>query len=285
MNIENNSMLMGIAHEGSLRSLLDNHAAMTEKTNSTRTRTESISSNTPDELSVKESFVSVVAETIALFVVLLLAVSIIVIWAATFCYTRFGWICCLPGSASDSRNDQILAAQHRQELAQQTSETAAKQKQTKRIEAYQQFLKTNSRVVQPQDLIGQTSEHSHKCEAVDNNDTECSASSHSKNEDVMIQFTVPNNDEEHGTELRTGATCCICLKQYQPGESIVWSASVPLCRHVYHADCMLIWFAKGKKRCPVCRKHFFPSKRAGVAALALSHLDSSMSQSSRANRY
>jgi Ring finger domain len=293
-----------------------------------------ISSNTTtnDELSSsptttqadEQSLFGFVADNFALcwviVVVSLLVITVILLWIRDCCYTRFGWNCCR-GSAPPSesrRPDQILAAQLRMELAQQArDETADKQKECSRLELYQQFLNSYTRILRLQDFVLDPSSPTKRATTVvdgdeddDDNtvsselareshhhsssrpkrrpgenkmrDCECSESTASDadddDEDLMIQFTT---DEEatDGAQLCASATCSICLHHYRPGDSIVWSA-VPGCRHVYHVDCMLLWAATGKKRCPVCRKYFLPSKRRVAAAVAVQAAAAAASHSS-----
>lgn len=52
------------------------------------------------------------------------------------------------------------------------------------------------------------------------------------------------------------ATCAICLLQYTPGCFVSWSEN-PVCKHVFHRDCMLMWLLKKEEPlCPCCRAEF-----------------------------
>lgn len=71
--------------------------------------------------------------------------------------------------------------------------------------------------------------------------------------------------DSHDTTFRCmEANCCICMGDYEPGDSIVQSAASEQdqhCIHVFHSDCMLQWLSQGKKRCPICRHWFVPAIR------------------------
>jgi hypothetical protein len=43
--------------------------------------------------------------------------------------------------------------------------------------------------------------------------------------------------------------CSICCEEFQVGEPVLKL----LCRHAYHASCVLGWFKNGKTSCPLCR--------------------------------
>jgi Ring finger domain len=258
------------------------------------------------------SFLSFVTGYFALFFVMV-AVSLLILivmscWIRELCYKQFGCNCC-PGSLPESRRremrmDQILAAQLRMEMEQQARENADKQKEFARLELYQQFLNSYTRIVQPQDFVlvhpscpkrastsvdendndddaatvscelGQSSHHcSSPKRPKGENMSECSedgsrSSFSLGDDDLMIQFSTKEAAGTGKQLVCAEATCSICLLDYRPGDCIVWSA-VPGCRHVYHVDCMLLWMATGKNRCPVCRNHFLPSKRTIAAAVAL----------------
>lgn len=44
--------------------------------------------------------------------------------------------------------------------------------------------------------------------------------------------------------------CVICYSDYQDGDKII---DYPMCKHKYHADCLLEWI-KTRTTCPVCRR-------------------------------
>mmetsp|Transcript_8154 Transcript_8154/g.11747 ORF Transcript_8154/g.11747 Transcript_8154/m.11747 type:complete len:326 (+) Transcript_8154:189-1166(+) len=51
--------------------------------------------------------------------------------------------------------------------------------------------------------------------------------------------------------------CPICLTQYVPGDSVVWSIN-PKCKHIFHETCLSSWLARKRKnpQCPCCRQLF-----------------------------
>lgn len=74
------------------------------------------------------------------------------------------------------------------------------------------------------------------------------------------------SDEEETVERRVClpsndviAECFICFKEYQSGDTIVWS-TMEGCPHAFCQECILTWLSRGKKRCPVCRQWFVPPK-------------------------
>lgn len=51
-------------------------------------------------------------------------------------------------------------------------------------------------------------------------------------------------------------TCAICMVEYRQGDVVVCSKS-PVCRHVFHEQCLGQWFKRGSaESCPVCRHRF-----------------------------
>ena len=41
--------------------------------------------------------------------------------------------------------------------------------------------------------------------------------------------------------------------------------TLKLCKHSFHAGCLVSWFLQGKVECPLCKKRFF-EPRAGMRA-------------------
>jgi hypothetical protein len=66
--------------------------------------------------------------------------------------------------------------------------------------------------------------------------------------------------DESGNPRKVDTECSICISEYEAGDEVVWSTR-RLCPHAFHADCMLSWLSKGKKRCPICRHFFVPGHR------------------------
>jgi len=56
--------------------------------------------------------------------------------------------------------------------------------------------------------------------------------------------------------------CTICLTQYIPGDSVVWSIN-PRCNHVFHETCITSWLARKRKHplCPCCRQPFLTAQQ------------------------
>ena len=67
---------------------------------------------------------------------------------------------------------------------------------------------------------------------------------------------LPVNDVS-GNPRKVDTECSICISEYEAGDEVVWSTRRS-CPHAFHADCMLRWLSKGKKRCPTCRHFFVP---------------------------
>ena len=68
-----------------------------------------------------------------------------------------------------------------------------------------------------------------------------------------------NDDDMEKQETTVGwrsvsGTCSICLAQYEPDETVVWSST---CDHVFHQHCLIKWFIRhGTPECPMCRSQF-----------------------------
>lgn len=58
-------------------------------------------------------------------------------------------------------------------------------------------------------------------------------------------------------EMREVETrCTVCLGQYIPGDSVVWSINSSCC-HVFHEECISSWLSrKRRQQCPCCRRPF-----------------------------
>ena len=54
-------------------------------------------------------------------------------------------------------------------------------------------------------------------------------------------------------------TCCsICLHSYDPAQQVAYS---PMCRHVFHKECLFLWLEHScGSSCPCCRQEFLQSK-------------------------
>mmetsp|Transcript_2791 Transcript_2791/g.5041 ORF Transcript_2791/g.5041 Transcript_2791/m.5041 type:complete len:211 (-) Transcript_2791:309-941(-) len=54
--------------------------------------------------------------------------------------------------------------------------------------------------------------------------------------------------------------CVICLEEYKPGSSVVWSTNAD-CEHAFHRDCIVKYFDKIQRKvaetpCPCCRAKY-----------------------------
>jgi hypothetical protein len=58
-------------------------------------------------------------------------------------------------------------------------------------------------------------------------------------------------DSSPGDEETTG--CAICLNHFKP-QQLVCESNNPLCRHIFHKDCMVDWLTKPHDDCPLCRE-------------------------------
>ena len=63
----------------------------------------------------------------------------------------------------------------------------------------------------------------------------------------------------YSTFIRTlySILCSICLSNYYPGETIVWSSNEG-CEHAFHEQCIFQWLMKQREGplCPCCRRDF-----------------------------
>lgn len=82
---------------------------------------------------------------------------------------------------------------------------------------------------------------------------------HNHHVDNLV-LTLPIEDEDGKLRCVSGH-CAVCIAEYTAGDSVVWSTSEK-CPHVFHDECILMWLSKGKKRCPICRNIFAPTKNA-----------------------
>ena len=46
--------------------------------------------------------------------------------------------------------------------------------------------------------------------------------------------------------------CCICLEEYNPGETICLPITQE-CNHIFHHECIQEWILMNHDRCPLCR--------------------------------
>lgn len=73
----------------------------------------------------------------------------------------------------------------------------------------------------------------------------------------MLQLPIK---DVRGNFCKVGIECVICLVEYEVGDEVIWSTRQS-CPHAFHAECILQWLGKGKKRCPICRHLFVPGQR------------------------
>ena len=76
------------------------------------------------------------------------------------------------------------------------------------------------------------------------------------NQEIVIKIKAAVN----GQPRYVDSSCSICLLEYEVGNVIIRSWR-RVCRHAFHHDCILVWLANGKKRCPVCRNFFVPRSK------------------------
>ena len=54
------------------------------------------------------------------------------------------------------------------------------------------------------------------------------------------------------------ACCSICLHSYDPAQEVAYS---PVCRHVFHKECLFLWLEHSSgSSCPCCRQEFLQAK-------------------------
>ena len=72
-----------------------------------------------------------------------------------------------------------------------------------------------------------------------------------------------NNTETHKNKAYENyiANFGVCHNDVHGGNCGGSVSSAAGCPHVFHKDCLMQWLAKGKKRCPVCRKWFVPGSK------------------------
>lgn len=69
------------------------------------------------------------------------------------------------------------------------------------------------------------------------------------------EIMVFNEGSERGKLNINGENdCAICLSEFIKGENY---SVLPVCRHKFHADCIMIWLlvSNSNKTCPICRTH------------------------------
>jgi Ring finger domain len=89
-------------------------------------------------------------------------------------------------------------------------------------------------------------------------------------DDAHLYLRLPVKDKKGNLRIVDGQ-CAICILEYEPDDKIVWSGLQ--CRHAFHADCVLTWLAKGKKRCPTCRQWFVPESESRAEDEKREHLE------------
>ncbi|XAR70152.1 hypothetical protein NMG60_11026922 [Bertholletia excelsa] len=66
--------------------------------------------------------------------------------------------------------------------------------------------------------------------------------------------------------LSKDSMCCVCLGEFEIKEEV---HQIPVCRHVFHADCLRCWLPSNPT-CPLCRSFIFPTAvRCGAQQPAL----------------
>ena len=51
-------------------------------------------------------------------------------------------------------------------------------------------------------------------------------------------------------------TCSICYQKFEKVDDMI----VTKCKHIFHKDCLNIWFEK-KSKCPLCRRFIYNNQK------------------------
>lgn len=83
-----------------------------------------------------------------------------------------------------------------------------------------------------------------------------------KNQRLFIQFSHSKNPVKATSEQiskikidkvqsnQIGNICAICQEEFIDKDNII---TLPVCNHIFHSDCLLIWYHMNEK-CPVCKQ-------------------------------
>ena len=81
--------------------------------------------------------------------------------------------------------------------------------------------------------------------------------------DAETTFIVQDNDQKLSQvtgNVLVQSCCAICRSAYREGE-VACLSSNRLCKHVYHADCVMPWLLERKRNdCPLCRRNFLKTQ-------------------------
>ncbi|CEJ90064.1 hypothetical protein VHEMI05872 [[Torrubiella] hemipterigena] len=61
-----------------------------------------------------------------------------------------------------------------------------------------------------------------------------------------------NHERNLGDELGIYHCCAICLETLQNTDTI---HQLP-CKHLFHSECIISWFSRGRDSCPLCVRHY-----------------------------
>jgi hypothetical protein len=64
--------------------------------------------------------------------------------------------------------------------------------------------------------------------------------------------------------------CAICLNHFKP-QQLVCESNNPLCRHIFHKDCMVDWLTKLHVDCPTCRESIFYRRPSSTLERGMGH--------------
>jgi hypothetical protein len=69
----------------------------------------------------------------------------------------------------------------------------------------------------------------------------------------LVSCTMGSDDCDSLEGEEEMAGCAICLRHFKP-QQLVCESNNPLCRHIFHKDCMVDWLTKLHDECPMCRE-------------------------------
>ena len=68
-----------------------------------------------------------------------------------------------------------------------------------------------------------------------------------------------------GFKSQISGGCSICLAKYEEGDEVVRSSN-PLCKHVFHQQCLVQWLeSRNDPLCPCCRQPYLEADETGAS--------------------